>query len=563
MSVVPARAIRLRSSRENLIAQALIILLAAWLTLTVLFPLSALLSKSFRDVSGAFVGFANYAAYFSNHTLAASIGNSLAIALATTAITVPLAYVYAYALTRSAMHGKTVFRALALIPILAPSLLPALSLIYLFGNQGLLKGLLFGHTIYGPLGVVAAEVFHCFPHALMILVTALTLADQRLYEVAQSLGTSKPRTFLTITLPGSKYGLMSAAFVVFTLTITDFGAPKVIGGNFDVLATDIYKQVIGQQNFEIGAVVGMVLIIPALLAFIVDRAVQRRQVALLSARAVPYAPRPAPLFDWTMFAFCGVIALVITGVLAVAAFGSLVKFWPYNLELTLANYEFARHDADGWSSYWNSLRMAGWTAVTGTVLVFCGAYLIEKTRGSPALRAIAHMLALLPLAVPGLVLGLGYIFFFNHPDNPLVFLYGTLAILVVNTTAHFYTVCHLTAVTALKQLDAEFEAVSASLKVPFWRTFRRVTVPLCLPAILDISVYLFVNAMTTVSSVIFLYSAETKLAAVAVVNMDDASKTAPAAAMAMMIFYTSAALRMVHAALTRGVMRRTQAWRRQ
>ena len=108
--------------------------------------------------------------------------------------------------------------------------------------------------------------------------------------------------------------------------------------------------------------------------------------------------------------------------------------------------------------------------------------------------------------MPGLVLGLGYIFFFNNPANPFNFIYGTMAILVVCTVSHFYSVAHLTAVTALKQIDHEFETVSASLRVPFWRTFFRVTLPVCLPAVLDIAIYLFVNAMTTVSAVVFLYS---------------------------------------------------------
>ena len=137
-----------------------------------------------------------------------------------------------------------------------------------------------------------------------------------------------------------------------------------------------------------------------------------------------------------------------------------------------------------------------------------------------------------------------------------------MAILVLCTIAHFYSVAHLTAVTALKQIDAEFEAVSASLRVPVWRTFFRVTLPVCLPAVLDIAIYLFVNAMTTVSAVVFLYSPDTTLAAIAVLNMDDAGDVAPAAAMAMMIFMTSAVVRVAYTLLTRGWLRHTQAWRR-
>jgi iron(III) transport system permease protein len=168
---------------------------------------------------------------------------------------------------------------------------------------------------------------------------------------------------------------------------------------------------------------------------------------------------------------------------------------------------------------------------------------------------------MLPLAVPGLVLGIAYIFFFNHPENPLGFLYGTMGILVICTIVHFYTVSHLTCLTALKQLDPEFEAVSLSLKSPVWRTFGKVTLPVCLPAFLDVASYLFLNAMTTVSAVVFLYSPETMLASVAVLNMDDAGDIAPAAAMALMIVYTSAVFRVLHALLTRFINSRTQVWR--
>lgn len=147
------------------------------------------------------------------------------------------------------------------------------------------------------------------------------------------------------------------------------------------------------------------------------------------------------------------------------------------------------------------------------------------------------------------------------PANPLEGLYHTMAILVISTIVHYYTVSHLTAVTALKQLDDEFEAVSASLKVPVHRTFLRVTLPVCAPAVLDISVYFFLNAMTTVAAVVFLYGPDTTVASVAVLNMADAGDVAPAAAMAMMIVYTSLAVKLIHWLLTRGLLRRTQAWR--
>jgi iron(III) transport system permease protein len=558
----PIRPLRPGIGRDALMMRATLVVVALVLLVVLVLPLYTMLSKSVEDRSGAFVGLANYAGYFATPALFNSIYNSLTVSLVSAAITVSLAFVFAYGLTRSCMPGKAFFRGAALVPILAPSLLPGISLVYLFGNKGMIREVLMGEPIYGPLGIIIGEVFFCFPHAVLILTTALSLSDARLYEATESLGAGKLRQFLTVTLPGARYGLVSAGFVVFTLVITDFGVPKVIGGQFNVLATDVYKQVVGQANFQMGAVVSVVLLLPAIFAFIADRVVQRRQVALLSARAVPLEPKPSPPRDRALLLFCSVVAIIILGILGVAALASFIKLWPYDLSLSLKNYQFQYMDGGGWNAYWNSLELAAWTALIGSAIVFIGAYVTEKTRGAWPLRTAVHFLAMLPMAVPGMVLGLAYIFFFNSPANPLGFIYHTMAILVISTIVHFYTVCHLTAVTALKQLDAEFETVSLSLKVPLYKTFWRVTVPVCLPAILDIGVYFFLNAMTTVSAVVFLYSVDTALASVAVLNMDDAGDIAPAAAMAMMIVYTSAALRLLHGLATRGIARRTQAWRR-
>ena len=545
-----------------MVLRTALVVIIALLAVAVVFPLYSLLSMSLQDMDGEYVGLENFRIYFDTPALFASITNSLSVAISATLIVLGIAFVYAYALTRTRMPLRWFFRGVALIPILAPSLLAAISLIYWFGNQGLLKSWLGGGSIYGPVGIIIGSCFWVFPHALMILLTALSTADARLYEAAEALRTPKWRVFWTVTLPGAKYGILSAGFVVFTLVITDFGVPKVIGGRYNVLATDVYKQVVGQQNFEMGAVVSLVLLLPALVAFIADRWVQRKQVALLSARAVPFQPKSEPLRDGLLFIFCTIVAVTLLAMIAMAAYASFVTFWPYNLTLSLKNYNFDVMDGGGWEAYFNSIRMAIYCAIFGTGLIFVGGYLVEKARGVSWLRTLLHLAAMLPLAVPGLVLGIAYIFFFNHPDNPLGFLYGTMGILVICTIVHFYTVSHLTCLTALKQLDPEFEAVSLSLKTPVWRTVGKVTLPVCLPALLDVGSYLFLNAMTTVSAVVFLYSPETMLASVAVLNMDDAGDIAPAAAIAMMIVYTSAVFRILHALLARILQRRTQVWRK-
>jgi iron(III) transport system permease protein len=543
------------------LAQGLLLLCCVALALFLLAPLAMILVKSVQDKDGVFVGLQQFREYFATGALQRSIWNTLWVATTVTAITVPLAFIYAYALTRSCMPGKTIFRVLALTPILAPSLLSAISFIQWFGTQGLLKGLLGGASIYGPIGIIMSAVYATFPHALMIVLTALLLSDGRLYEAAESLRTPTWRKFFTITLPGAKYGLVSAAMVVFSYTVSDFGIPKVIGGNFNILAVDIFKQVIGQQNFNKGAVVSLILLFPVLVAFIVDWLMQGRQQAQFSSRAVPYVAKSKPWFDRAMLVYCCVIALLLLLVLGMAVYTSFIKLWPYDKSFSLRHYSYGLIDAGVISSFFNSLKMAFFAAAFGTMFIFAVAYLLEKTRGMPLTKAVVRLLAAIPMAVPGMVLGLGYILFFNHPDNPLNGLYHTMTILVLSTIVHYYTSSHLTAVTALKALDNEFEAVSASLKVPFYKTFFRVTVPVCLPAILDIGRYLFVNAMVTISAVVFLYSPSTQLAAVAILNMDEAGEIGAAAAMATLIVASSTLVCIVYAVLTRFLLTRTQAWR--
>jgi iron(III) transport system permease protein len=558
-------AVKLKQHWTDRLAQAILALVALALLAFLAAPLLAILMQALQGREEQFVWFDNFISYAQTPALLGSVWNSVWVSCLVTLVVLPLAFTFAYALTRSCMPFKSLFRGITLIPLLAPSLLSAISLIYWFGNQGLLKSWMQGigiDQIYGAPGIVLAECLSVFPHTLMILVTALSLADARLYEAADAMGTTALRKFFTITLPGAKYGLISAALVTFTLVMTDFGIPKVIGGNFNVLATDVFKLVIGQQDFSKGAVVAILLLAPALLTFGVDKYVSRRQTAMLTARAVPYSPQPSPAYDRLMTLYCMVIAALVLAMLGMAVFASFASFWPYNLQPSLRHYTMGLLDAEVGEAFFNSLKMAAGTAVFGTLLVFCGAYLLEKTKGMDGLRSLLRLLAVLPMAVPGLVLGLGYIFFFNDPVNPLGGLYHTLTLLTLCTIVHFYTTGHLTAVTALKSLDSEFEAVSASLKVPFYKTFWRVTLPLCAPALIDMSRYFFINAMTTISAVVFLYSPETKVASIAILNLDEAGEIGAAAAMAVLIALSSTVATLLFMVLARWSNKRTQAWRK-
>ncbi|MCG6910920.1 MAG: putative 2-aminoethylphosphonate ABC transporter permease subunit [Deltaproteobacteria bacterium] len=521
--------------------------------------------------------------------LAQSVWNSLRVGLYTTFIAVSLAFVYAYGIHRTRMIGKAFFRIVAMIPLFAPTMLYGLSLVYMFGNKGVITTGFFDKYpwlawdihLYGLTGIVIAEVVFTFPPAFMILLVALSNTDARLYEASESLGAGTLKTFFKVTIPSIKFGLLSAIFVAFTLSFTDFGAPKVVGGQFNILAVDIYKQVIGQQNFGMGATVSIILLIPTVLAFVADRIVQRRATAIVTARSVPYTPKTNQARDAAFGTICSLIAVFILTMVFMAGVASLVKIWPYaftNPERypqlwTLKHYAFNDVGGGGYAAFWNSIKMAALTALCGAFITFTSAYLIDKTRGAVWLRRAAYFLSIVPLALPGLVIGIAYIFFFNKTYfnlpftdfklvSPFHFLYGTMAILVVCNIIHFYTVSFLTATTAIRQLDKEFESVAESMAVPFYKTFLKVTVPVCFPAILEIAVFYFVSSMATVSAVIFLYTSDTPLASVAVINMDDAGDTAPAAAMCMLIVLANVVVRGLAELVNRRFIKKTQGWRK-
>lgn len=518
-------------------------------------PVAALLGRALTDEAGGF-SLATVEAYLSRPGLVRSVIDTARLGVCAVLLVTPLAFVVAYALERSRLPAKGLLQAAISTPLLIPSLLPALALVYLFGRQGILTPLFGGYTIYGFNGVLIADAVAALPHAVLILRSALSAADGRLYEQARLVGASPLETFWRITLPGARHGLVSAAVVVFSLTIADVGAPKVVGGDFDVLALDIFKAVVGRQDFNAAAAAALFLLAPSLIAVLVERLAARRQAALISSRSTVHAPQHDVRRDVALGVACWLIAVAVVGLLAVCQWAALVRQWPYDLSLSLDQYQLDRFDGGGWSAVVNSIGLGLATAAIGTCVAFLGAYAAERTAAPGPLKTLLAAAALAPAATPGLALGLAYVLFFNDPANPLSFICGTFAILVVVSVTHFYTVAHLTCVSALKALDAEFEAAGRVLGRSPLEVIGRVIAPLCAGPLVEVAVYLFVSATTTVSAVVFLYPADVKLAAVAVLNMDDAGDTAPAAAMGMLIVYVNLAARLIGLAARRLVERR-------
>ncbi|PRO24051.1 putative 2-aminoethylphosphonate ABC transporter permease subunit [Acinetobacter baumannii] len=550
-----------RKTEYSLRSNVALAAVAIALTLAIIAPLMMLFETAFFDENQNFVGLENFYNYFVSPALLSSVFNSVWVACAATVITVFLASIYAFALTNVNIKGKGFFKLVAFLPILAPSLLPSLALVYLFGKQGVFKPLLGDIQIYGPIGILISYCFWLFPAILMLMMVSFRSVDQRLIEASLSLGKNIWKTHYHVTLPAIRYGLISASLVAFIYVLTDFGIPKVIGGSFYMMALDVYKQIIGQQKMSMGAVISILLLLPAVFVFIFDRIQSKRHARFQAFQTKPYVSASNKKLEVVLSIFCGLVSGSILLIVFTAVLASFIQSWPYDLSLTLAHYSFEYVDGGGWAAYFNSVRMALFSTVFGTALIFMVALLTERFKAHPLIKNYVQALVLLPLAVPGLVLGIAYILFFNQQSNPLNVLYGTMTILVISTIVHYYTVPHLTLTNAIKQIPLQLDQAAQTLGTSKWKTFWKVYLPMCFPALCDVSVYIFVNAMTTVSAAIFLYSPDTSLAAVAVLNMDDAGDTVAAVAMSILILTTSCVVKLIHWLFTRKIMARSQQWR--
>jgi iron(III) transport system permease protein len=507
------------------------IFVAIPLLLFLVAPILIVFLKSFEVSSGVY-GLDNYVNTMSESHFWRVVVNSLGLASTVTVIAVSLAFVFAYAIQRSKMPGKKVFSIIAMLPVFAPSLVQALGLVFLLGRNGVVNRWFdLEIEIYGFWGVVIADVIYAFPQAFLLLSAALAVADSRPYEAARMLGASKKRIFFDVTLPGVKFGLISSIFLVFTITITDFGNAMVIGGDFSVLATEIYNQVAGQMNFNLGSVVAIILLVPVIIAFLIERFLGSQNKDHVSDNTSPLVAKSNPVFDSFMFIVATMICGAILTVVAIVVYASFVKLWPYNMAFTLDNYSF---DSQGGAKpIFTSIYVSLTAAFIGVIMVVSSAYVVNKSKGF-VIDAI-NFFSILPAAIPGMVLGIAYIFFFNDPNNPLTIIYGSIFILAINSVYHFHAQGFLSATTGLKQISNTFDETSACLGANRSTTIRKITVPLLLPVILTIGIFFFMRSMVTLSSVIFLVSPSVNLAAVSVMLLDDAGNSTQAAAFSTLI----------------------------
>lgn len=499
-------------------------------------------------------GLDNYAKLPATPRLREAARNSALLGLASATLVTTLGFALALGAQRRAIAGGAVVRALLLAPIVSPPVMLAMATLLLFGRQGLVTKTLLQdqlglidatHTnVYGLGGVLFAQTLGLIGPVFIVLSGALSRRDADLEHAAAALGASPARIFREVTLPMAWPGLARAFLLAFVLSLTDFGNPLVIGQGLPVLAAEIYGEIVARRDYPAAAALCVWLLLPAALLYgAVELAAGRRRYTVRMTTTPPDPPSRAVRRALT--ALAALVAGTIALLFAVVATSAFVRQWGVDYTPTLAHFRGERTDGAfagtgfgtsglGVGVVLDSLRLALLAAPLGAAMAVAVAYVTHRLR-PPGAEALGF-LALLPAVVPGLIFGLGYILAFNAPfGRPELALTGTLAVLVLNVAFGNLFVGVLAARAALAQLDASVEEAAESLGAGVMTRVLRVALPAILPAFLLGALYVFVDAMTTFSSVIFLVTGRWELASVEIFNQAGGAEMGSAAAKTVVI----------------------------
>lgn len=509
-----------------------IILSFALLLLFVIYPLAKTLIYSLTDETGAF-SLANLISILQTPRYGKVFGRTMALGLIVAVIATFIGYVFAYTVTRVDIPGKGFFKTMATLPILSPPFVLSLSIIFLFGKQGLISKNLLGITgssVYGLESLIVVQVMSFFPIAYLTLSGILSSIDASVEDAACNMGAGRWKTFWTVTFPLSLPGIISGALLVFIQSLEDFSNPATIGGDYTTLSIEVYNIITGSYDMRKGSVLALLLLLPAVIAYLLNKYWVNKK-SFVTVTGKPTQTRKLieePYIKWPLFIFCLLVSSIIILFYGTVIFASFVRTWGVDFSLTLDQYRKALQY--GWDSLKNSMVLGLISAVIGGLLGMVIAYITAK-RNYFGKRFI-EVSSVLMFAVPGTVLGISYILGFN--SEPLA-LTGTGVILVIVFTFRNMPVAIESGTTTLLQIDNSIEEASTILGADTGYSFRRITLPMLKNAFFSGIVYSFTKAITAVSAVIFLVSPRWKLVTSNIYSLFDMAKYGQAAAFVTMM----------------------------
>ncbi len=463
-----------------------------------------------------FPRFAEYLAVSQNSRWLAAMRNSLMMMVLSTGSATLVGFLYAYATSREDLPGRKVFQSLALLPLFAPPFMIAFAYILLFGRQGLITHTVLGLNvnIFGWPGLWLVQTVAFFPFAALIIGQVLESINPTLEYAARDLGANERTLFRTITFPMARPGVAAAMLLVAISVLADFGNAAVIAGNVPLLATEAWYRIEGLADISGAALVVSLLIVPTVGLFVLERLwVGRRLYTAITGRGSRLTRPPTPpILRWTLLACCSFVAVFVLLVYVAVLAGGFTRTWGYNWSLTFDHWALAI--AQGGAHLVNSVKVGIASALLTSVIALVAAYL--TSRRAFAFERVLDFLAVLPAALPGVFIGVGFLLAFNQP--PLV-LVGTPWILILALTFWHIPFGYQAAVAALKQIDRSIEEAASDLGASGLRVLWDVYFPLLRGPFLASFVTSFVRAVTNLSIVVFLVTPRNLVATFTILSM--------------------------------------------
>ena len=525
----------------------LYLLITLTLAAILLYPLGCVLFQSVLTKSGT-LGFENYASTLTQSQFWTALGNSFTVSGISAAIATVIAFFCAYGLhfTRIQPSIKKVIQIIVLLPLFLPSITYGFAVIYSFGRLGLISQLIAPppFSIYGFWGLLIADVIYTLPPAFLILYNAFFYVDRNFITVSKLMGDSPSKTFYITAVRPVVGSILSAFILSFFLSFTDFGIPVSIAGEYEVIATQLYTTMMGAiPNFGEGAVIAMAMLVPSVASVVLLRWVDRfnfRYNKISKSEVSVNRVR-----DGLYLSYYLIITLALLSVFVVMFVVPFVKQWPYQPYFTLDVITRIVSDSSIWQVYEHSIGVALVSAAVGTIFCYAAALVKARSQLPSWCQTTMDSFAMITNTVPGMVLGIGFLFAMS--GTPLA---NTFTILVLANLVHFFTTPYMMATSALSKMNASWETTGALMGDSWIKTVSRVIVPNSLPTLLQMFQYFFVSAMVTISAVVFLTGARTMLLTTKIKELQYFEKFEEIFVLSLLVFLTNVAAKLIFDALT-------------
>ena len=460
--------------------------------------------------------------------------NSILMGILTAVIGTGIGFLFALTLSKTNIPFKKFLHLIAIIPIVSPPFIGAMAIIMLFGNNGFITSTLLGinnFKIYGFRGLLLAQVITFFPVAYITVRGVLESISPTLEDAAFDLGGSRWNVFKKVTLPLSIPGIASAILVLFVETLADFGNPLILAGSkFPILSVQAYLQITGMYDLPRGAALAVILLVPSVSVYFLQKywVARKKYVTITGKPTISSHKVISPTVKWILFGACMLVTSIILLIYITILWGAFANVWGYDNSLTLKHFSYVF--GVGFKAVTDTLIIAATSTPIAGILGMVIAFLVVRKK-FPGKQAM-EFVSMLSFAVPGTVIGIGYILAFNNPPLALT---GTLLILLLNFIFRYIPVGIQSGVAILRQVDPSIEEAAIDLGADSQTTFKRITLPLMVPAFFSGLIYSFVRAMTAISAAIFLVSANWNLMTVQIMSQVESGRLGAASAFSVIL----------------------------